>query len=80
MDERGTFCAISNFVKFGGVRTLLHHKEMLASTLSFFVSSNLLENVTLPLPSPNGDTSLYNVENVLGYIILWPYKLIVSKV
>jgi hypothetical protein len=80
MDEGRMFCVVGNIVKFGGVRVLQHHEEMPTITLLVFVNSNLMANVTLPFPSPNANTPLYNVGDVIGYIILWPWKLTSSRV
>jgi len=79
MDEGRMLCATGNFVKFGGVRALQHHKEMLAITLFVSMSSSLMANVTLPFPSIDVNT-LYNVGNAIGYIILWPWNLTLSRV
>jgi hypothetical protein len=72
MDEGRMFCGVGNCMKFGGVKALQHHKEMPAITLSIYVSSNLMAKFTLPFPSSNVNTHLYNVGNAIGYIILWP--------
>jgi hypothetical protein len=80
MDEGRMFCAVSNFVKFGGVGALQHHKEMLASTLSISMRFSLLTNVTLPFPFHDVNIPLYNVGDTIGYIILWPWKLTSSRV
>jgi hypothetical protein len=62
-------------ILFGGVGVFQNHKEMPTSTLFVSMSSNLLANVTLPFPSHDANTPLYNVGDAIGYIILWPWML-----
>jgi len=45
MDEGRMSYAVGNFVKFGGVRALQHHKEMPVSNLFISMNFSLLPNV-----------------------------------
>jgi len=65
MDEGRMFYIVGNFVKFGGVRTLQHHKEMLVNNLFISMSFSLLANVILPFPSHDANIALYNVVNAI---------------
>jgi hypothetical protein len=65
MDEGRMSYAVGNFVKFGGVRALQHHKEMPVSNLFISISFSLLANVILPFPSHDANIPLYNVVNAI---------------
>jgi len=69
-------CGLGSFVKFGGGTVLHHNKPMLVDTLFVTMSSNLVDIVSLPFPNFDGeDIPLQIIGDVIGYIILWPWKL-----
>jgi hypothetical protein len=67
--------AHGNFFKFGGGEVVHHGKPMVVDTLSIFVSSCLLIKSSLPFPKIKHDPPFIRVQNAVGYIILWPWKL-----
>ncbi len=67
-------------MKLGGGTALHHNKPMLVNTLFVTVSSNLVDIISLPFPDLDGqDIPLQIIGDVIGYIILWPWKLATSR-
>jgi hypothetical protein len=67
--------AHGNFFKFGGGEVVHHMKSMASETLSIFVRSCLLVKSSLPFPKTKHDPPLIRVQDAIGCIILWPWKL-----
>jgi hypothetical protein len=63
------------FFKFGGGEVVHHKKPMASDNLSIFVSSCLLLKSSLPFPKTNHGPPLIRVQDAVGCIILWPWKL-----
>jgi hypothetical protein len=66
-------------VKFGGKGALHHNKEMPTCVLYVDVKVSLLATTSLPFLDLDHDTPLKTIGDVVGYIILWPWKLTSSK-
>jgi hypothetical protein len=67
--------AHGNFVKYGGGEAVHHGKPMVAYTLYVSTSSCLLARFALPFPETKHGPPLVRVQDVVEYIILWPWKL-----
>jgi hypothetical protein len=73
-------CGLGNFVKFGGGTTFHHNRPMLVDTQSIVVSSNLVDIAPLPFQDIDGqDIPSQTIKDAIGYIILWPWKLITPR-
>jgi len=66
-------------VKFADGDLVLHHKEMPVSSLFVAMTSSLLSTTIFPFLSFDYDVPFKTIGDVVGYIILWPWKLITSK-
>jgi hypothetical protein len=69
-------CAIGHFVKFGGGDAMHHNRTMLEECIFVAITSCVLVGVHLLYPKHDHDPPLYIVNNAIGYIILWRWKLI----
>jgi len=68
-------CAINNFVKFGGGDAMHHNRAMPKECIYVSITSCLLAGVHLPYPELGHNPPLCIVDKIIGYIILWPWKL-----
>jgi hypothetical protein len=68
-------CAIGNFVKFRGGDAMHFNHAMLEECISISITSCFLVGAHLPYLEPGHDPPLYIIDRVVGYIILWPWKL-----
>jgi hypothetical protein len=67
--------AIRNFVKFGGGDVMHHNCTMPEKCIYVAITSCVLAGVHLPYLEHDHDLPFHIVDSVVGYIILWPWKL-----
>jgi hypothetical protein len=68
--------ALGNFVKCGGRTTIHHNKPMPSDYVSIAITSSLQAFDSLPFPQFDHDPPLLTIKDAMGYVVLWPWKLI----
>jgi hypothetical protein len=68
-------CIIGHFVKFGGGDVVHHNHTMHEECISIAITSCVLVGVHLPYLEHDHDHPFCTIDNTIGYIILWPWKL-----
>lgn len=71
----GQACAIGNFIKYGGATILTHYKAMPANCIFAAIVTRLQVTIVLPYPLLNHDPPICIINDAMGFIILWPWKL-----
>jgi hypothetical protein len=67
--------AIGNFVKFGGGNVMHHNCTMLEEYIYVAITFCVLAGVHLPYLEHDHGPPFHTIDSVVGYIILWPWKL-----
>ncbi len=62
------------FVKFGVGGAVHHHCDMPNNYLLVGITILMFKGVHLPCPESQHDPPLHVVADVVGYMVLWPWK------